>query len=59
MRTKYEDQELTQDIAAASLGDGVSSIELDLPNIEAGDAIIVRRVFIGFLDGTDVPAHPV
>lgn len=57
MRTKYEGQELIATLAAASFADGVTSVELDIPTVEPGDAILVRKVFIQFTDGTDSPHY--
>lgn len=47
MRTKFERQTLSQNITIASSGtDGVKLTQITLPDLEAGDAVRLRRVFL-------------
>jgi len=44
VKLKYKDQELQQSIVI--LAAGMTVTELDLPDLEPSDAVVIRKVFV-------------
>jgi len=57
MKDKYVRQEVSQDVTHTEAAEGLLVTAIDLPDLELGDAIVVRQVFISLSGANGIQSH--